>query len=335
MSKTIVVVGVTGAQGGSVARTFLSLPGWHVRGITRNLSSTTAQTLAQAGVELVQGDLDDKASLIRAFEGANVIFANTDFFAPFFQVIGSTDPQLSSTAAKQQHACDREVAQGMNIAEAAETPSVLKTLERFIFSSLCDSKKLSGGKYPGVYHHNSKAEMERLIEQRCPGVFARMSTVHLGNYVTNWRFFPKMMPQKTADGNSVLERTPPPEFRMPFVVTERDTGVFVKALLDMPVGKNLLAVSEWMTMPELAALWGRVFGTETEYRQVSLEQFFQGAPVEMTEELGAGFEFYEEFGFTGGDPNIVDPFELNLKIPTTSMEEYLKTEDWSSLNAQA
>src|SRR5207248_8273098 len=78
--KTIVVIGATGNQGSSVARTFLSLPHWHVRCLTRNPSSAAAQTLSGLGAELVQGDLSDPASLTRAFASANTIFANTDFW---------------------------------------------------------------------------------------------------------------------------------------------------------------------------------------------------------------------------------------------------------------
>ncbi|KAK1029177.1 hypothetical protein LTR33_017263, partial [Friedmanniomyces endolithicus] len=80
MSKLIVVVGVTGVQGSSVADTFTRLSGWSVRGITRNPTGPAAQTLAAQGVEIVKGDLEDKDSLLPAFEGATAIFANTDFF---------------------------------------------------------------------------------------------------------------------------------------------------------------------------------------------------------------------------------------------------------------
>ncbi|KAE8386311.1 hypothetical protein BDV23DRAFT_175563 [Aspergillus alliaceus] len=52
--KTITIVGATGNQGLSVAKTFLSLPDWHVRCITRNPSSPDAQTLAFLGASVVQ-----------------------------------------------------------------------------------------------------------------------------------------------------------------------------------------------------------------------------------------------------------------------------------------
>ena len=78
-------------QGGSVAQTFLHLPGWKVRGISRNPASSAAKSLTQAGVEVVRADLDDKDSLLEAFTGANLIFANTDFFMNLFGGAESED----------------------------------------------------------------------------------------------------------------------------------------------------------------------------------------------------------------------------------------------------
>ena len=66
--KLIAVVGATGQQGGAVVRHMLP-KGWKLRALTRNPKGYAAQQLAQKGVELVQGDLDDPASLERAARG--------------------------------------------------------------------------------------------------------------------------------------------------------------------------------------------------------------------------------------------------------------------------
>ena len=78
--KLIVIIGVTGTQGGSVARLFAKEPRWKVRGITRDVSKPSNGSLRELGIELVQADLDDPGSLERAFEGANVVFSVTDFW---------------------------------------------------------------------------------------------------------------------------------------------------------------------------------------------------------------------------------------------------------------
>ncbi len=67
MANTIAVVGSTGQQGGSVVRACLKA-GWSVRSVTRNVESDAAKLLISEGSEVVRANLDDEASLIKAFE---------------------------------------------------------------------------------------------------------------------------------------------------------------------------------------------------------------------------------------------------------------------------
>ncbi|THV38430.1 NmrA family NAD(P)-binding protein [Glycomyces buryatensis] len=72
--KTILVTGATGRQGGAVAAKLLA-DGWSVRALTRDASSPKAAALAEAGAEVVTGDLDDRASLDAAAKGAWGVFS--------------------------------------------------------------------------------------------------------------------------------------------------------------------------------------------------------------------------------------------------------------------
>jgi len=67
MSNTIAVVGATGQQGGSVARACIKA-GWKVRGVTRKVDSDSAKALIAEGAEVISANLNDEASLIKAFE---------------------------------------------------------------------------------------------------------------------------------------------------------------------------------------------------------------------------------------------------------------------------
>jgi uncharacterized protein YbjT (DUF2867 family) len=60
-NRTILITGVTGNQGGAVARA-LQGGGFHLRGLTRNPEGERAAALARQGVEVVKGDLDDEAT---------------------------------------------------------------------------------------------------------------------------------------------------------------------------------------------------------------------------------------------------------------------------------
>jgi uncharacterized protein YbjT (DUF2867 family) len=106
MSKIIAVTGATGAQGGGLIRAILADPsaGFTARAITRNPASDAAQALAAQGVEVVQADLDDEASLERAFAGAHGAFCVTNFWEHFSP--------------------EREKVQAGNLARAARTAGV-------------------------------------------------------------------------------------------------------------------------------------------------------------------------------------------------------------------
>ena len=78
----ITVFGATGAQGGGLARAILADPErrFAVRAITRRPDSPAARALAAAGAEVVAADLDDRASLARAVDGAHGAFCVTNFW---------------------------------------------------------------------------------------------------------------------------------------------------------------------------------------------------------------------------------------------------------------
>lgn len=74
MADTILITGITGQQGGAVARA-LAGQGFKLRGMTRKPEGTAAQALAKLGVEIVAGDLNDAESLKKALAGMWGVFA--------------------------------------------------------------------------------------------------------------------------------------------------------------------------------------------------------------------------------------------------------------------
>ena len=73
MSKTILITGVTGNQGGAVAQA-LQGSGFRMRGLTRKPENERAAALARHGIDVVKGDLDDEATVRRALAGAWGVF---------------------------------------------------------------------------------------------------------------------------------------------------------------------------------------------------------------------------------------------------------------------
>ncbi len=72
--KKILITGVTGSQGGSLAAA-LEGSDFQLQGMTRKPDSPAAQALREKGVTIVQGDLDDAASLKKALTGAWGVYA--------------------------------------------------------------------------------------------------------------------------------------------------------------------------------------------------------------------------------------------------------------------
>jgi hypothetical protein len=180
----LIVLGATGTQGGSVLTYFLSLSPspYTLRGVSRHPSSPKSVSLSSIGVEVVAGDLDDPSSLEAAFKGASVIFSVTDFWQTF---ANPSEREKASTSGQSigPFSREHEAQQNRNIIDAAAKVS---TLERFIFSSLPNTNKLSGGKYAHVYPFEGKAMAEVYGRSAYPKLWERTSVLYAGYYLENY-----------------------------------------------------------------------------------------------------------------------------------------------------
>lgn len=73
MAPIFTVMGATGAQGGSVVDHALKAGVYKVRAVTRNPNSEKAKALAAKGAEVVQADVNDEESLVKAFDVSCVV----------------------------------------------------------------------------------------------------------------------------------------------------------------------------------------------------------------------------------------------------------------------
>ncbi|CAG5178344.1 uncharacterized protein ALTATR162_LOCUS8653 [Alternaria atra] len=340
MSKLVVVVGITGNQGGSVADAFLSDSSWRIRAITRDPSKPSAKEWASRGVELVQGDMDDVASLTKAFTGATAIFAMTDYWFPL------SDPKVRAEAEQKgmppnQLCAELETQRAKNLARAAAAPEVQKTLERYVYSSLPHCSLLSGGKYTKIWHFDSKAVAEKWIredpEMQKAGLSAKASFVHVGLYTDNWtRSTLEICKAKEGDGYYHLDITDG-RAKQPFVWTRRDTGPLVKKLVeDLQPGTRLVAMSESATYREFMAKWAKVGGKtlagDGGIKQLSEEEYRDALPGDehIKEHLTQCWQWARDFGYNGGDKDSVFPEDVGMAETMTSLEDYFKQEDWST-----
>jgi uncharacterized protein YbjT (DUF2867 family) len=275
--KVIAVVGATGAQGGGLVRAILSdkRGPFAVRAITRDPSSDKAKELAEAGAEVVAGDVDDVKSLKKAFSGAHGAFCVTFFWAHF-------KPEL-------------ELAQARNMAQAAKDAGV----HHVIWSTLEDTRTfvpLTDNRMPtllGKYkvpHFDAKGEANAVFtELGVPTTFLLTSF-----YWDNFIYF-GMGPKKGADGKLAI--TLPMGTRKMASIAAEDIGKAAYAIFekgDEMIGQTVGIAGGHLTGAQIAKSMTKALGQEVKYNAITPEAFralgFPGA-----DDLGNMFQFYAEF----------------------------------------
>lgn len=316
--KTIAIVGATGTQGISVARTFLASQVWHVRCLTRSPTASKAQGLTAQGAEIVQADLKDIETLHRAFSGAHAIFLNTDFWGPYRSALASGHDATTA----RQIAYNTEVSHGRNAIFAA---SQVATLERFVYSALGPMSAASGGKYPDTWHWETKAHLVDHLTSS--DLRDKTSLIYIGCYLDNQFLYPKLH-KETVE--FVLTLPCRKETRLPVVDTERSTGPFVEALVEIEEpGTKLLAYDEYLSFEEVMRIWSRVTGKQATFVQKSVQEMHEetGMPLEVLETPA----FLDEYDFCAGISNIVEPCDLRRAVGRKTVEEAFREMDLADL----
>ncbi|TQV93277.1 NmrA-like family protein [Cordyceps javanica] len=338
MSKTIVVLGATGNQGGSVASTFLRNPEWRVRAVTRDAASAKAASLRSRGAEVVEADLDDPASLRAAFAGAHAVYAVTDPLA-----ILTAGPEKSSVAkplplSGQEKDDDDdlmawagaiELQQLRNVADAAAAVALPTTLERLVLSVLQDTRALSGGKYARVHHFEAKARAEAYVRETHPDLWSRTSSYVPGWFLSNILPGGMGQPQKSDDGTLLFAPGIKPTTRVPVFAAEEDSGPIVESLVREPTaGKKVVGERASMTFAEFLDLFARTTGRRAAYAAWPTDPAELPFPPFLREPLLEMTRFWDEFGYLGGDASVISPKDLTYPPVLETVEQYLEKKNW-------
>jgi uncharacterized protein YbjT (DUF2867 family) len=262
MKKTILVIGATGAQGGSVARHLLARGEFAVRAFTRNPASEASKELRWLGAEVVQGSLDDRASVRAALRDVYGVFGVTNYWEHFA----------------------KELEHGRNLINAVSGAHV----EHFIFSSLRSVYKESNGELSAP-HMDLKYELEEYTRSLgIPSTF-----VHVAFYYENFfSFFP---PRKSDDGTF---RFGFPQGDTPLTgVAAEDIGGPVAAIFEDPaefIGRTVGIAGEDLTGRDFAAILSAVSGKPVHYDHIPRDVFasfgFPGA-----DDLADMFDFNRRY----------------------------------------
>jgi len=236
-ARTIAVAGATGAQGGAVVAALLE-HGASVRALVRSTGSERARNLANRGVELVQIDAKDPASLNNALREVDAFFFMTTPYGD------SQTPDI-----------DGEIQQGVGFADAAAAAHV----PHVVFSSVGGAERTSG-----VPHFESK----RRVEEHLLGRGLRATIIRPVFFMDN---FASMAP--TVEGNELVLRLPVPDGIKLQTVAVRDIGVVAAAALLDPaaVPAAIEIAGDELTGSEIAAIFGEHVGLSARYEALPVE----------------------------------------------------------------
>lgn len=253
---TILVTGATGRQGGAVARHLLRA-GWPVRALTRDPDRPAARALREQGADVVQGDLEDSASLAEALRGVYGVFAALDCWT---------------------HGCEAEVRQGKNLAIAARAAQV----EHFVYSSVGGADRKTG-----VPHFESKWEVERYLRAlRLPATVLRPAF-----FMENLQA-PELRAAIAAGTLPLALRSDKP---LQMIAVDDIGAIVALAFRDGEdfMGKAMEVAGDEITMPAAADTFSRVTGRPVLCRPLPLEQVRQ----EAGDDIAAQFRWFNDAGY--------------------------------------
>ncbi len=258
--KLILVTGATGNQGGAVAQHLLQRGNFMVRALVRDKNKPAAQALQQAGAELVEGDLGDRASLDQALQGVSGVFS-----------VQSFDDGLEA-----------EIRQGKTLTDAAKAAGI----QHFVYSSVGSAERKTG-----VPHFDSKFQVEEYVRASGLSYTILRPVFFFYNYSSMRPMIENGALASPLSSETKVQQLCEEDYgKMVAEVFERPTDF---------LNREIEVASVDMTMPEIAADFSRVLGKEVKYQQIPFEAFEQQAGEEMTimyrwfEAVGYGADWAE------------------------------------------
>jgi len=258
---TILITGATGQQGGAVARELLAA-GHEVKAMTRNPNGEKAQALAALGAEVVQGDLNDAASLQRAFAGAWGVFAVQNTW---------------------EAGVEGEEEQGKRTAEVASERGV----QHFVYTSVGSAERATG-----IPHFDNKWRVEETVRSLgFPSYTILRPVFFMENWVSPW-FKPAI-----DDGTLAIGIKPDTQLQM---IAVDDIGKYGRLAFEQHEALNGRAIEiagDELTMPQVAEFISRASGKPVSHYQVPIEQV-----REFSEDFATMLEWFDRVGYASDIP---------------------------------
>ena len=256
-SNVILITGATGQQGGAVARELLA-KGAKVRAMTRHPESPKALELKRLGAEIVQGDLDDPASVERALNGVWGAFAVQNTW---------------------EAGVERDEEQGKRFAQLAKKAGV----HHFVYASV-----QSADKKTAIPHFDNKSRVEDVVRSlKFPSYVIVRPVFFMENLASPW-FLPGIQEGTLAVGL-------PADTKLQ-MISVQDIGKYgAQAFLRHAElnGREIDIAGDEMTMPEVAKALGQVMGREVRFVQVPIEEVRK-----FSDDFATMLEWFDRVGYS-------------------------------------
>jgi uncharacterized protein YbjT (DUF2867 family) len=231
--KTILITGATGKQGGATLHNLLG-KGFNLRALTRKPDSDAAKALVTAGVEVVQGDLNDAGSLTRALAGAWGVYAVQNTW---------------------EAGVEGEEEQGKRLAQVAREAGV----EHFVYASVGSAHRNTG-----IPHFENKARVEATIKSLgFPSTVIIRPVFFMENLLSPW----------FLNGDKLVAAMKP-DTRLQMIAVEDIGVFGAMAFTHASAlnGRELDIAGDARTIPEAAAIIGRALGKSLEFLQIPITE---------------------------------------------------------------
>jgi uncharacterized protein YbjT (DUF2867 family) len=249
--------------------------GFAARAITRKKDSDKAKALAKMGAEVVEADLDDKASLEKAFAGAYGAYCVTNFWEHF--------------------SAEKEQVQARNMADAARAAG----LKHVIWSTLEDVRRyvpLSDNRMPTlqgkwkVPHFDGKGSSDHVWKDLGVPTTLLFTSFYWDNFV----YF-GMGPKAGPDGTLAIGM--PMGDRKLSGISAADIGACAYGIFKAGneyIGKTVGIAGDHVSGADMAAALSKALGKKVVYHAMEPAAYralgFPGA-----DDLGNMFQFYRDF----------------------------------------
>jgi uncharacterized protein YbjT (DUF2867 family) len=233
VEKKVLVLGATGQQGGATARQ-LAARGWAVRALVRDPNKPAAQALRNQGIEIVQGNLDDPASVMEAIKGIYGVF--------------SVQAVLNDA--------EKEVRMGKAVADAAKIEGV----SHFVYSSA-----IGAGRDIGIAVFEAKGK----IEQHIQALELPATILHPVMFMDNFRFLSRVI-----DGQIIIPYLGASDTRVQMISAHDIGVFAAIAFDNPKayIGKVLEIAGDELTFSQITGVLQKVYGLPVHYQTAPVEQ---------------------------------------------------------------